>query len=137
MLANFVRTPPRVSRKCYYFRTITHPEFSDLRNLFYLDNRKIIPTEFLFENFSELSLAVWLMDDGAADGNQMRINTQSFTFEENELLLGLLRAKFGIEATINRDKDRYRLRIANASMERMMKIVVPHVIPDMLYKFPL
>src|SRR5438552_4472899 len=137
MLEDFVRTSPRVSGKCYYFRTVTHPEFSNLRKLFYLENRKVIPKEFLYEYFSELSLAVWLMDDGAADRNQMRINTQSFSLMENELLSGLLRAKFGIETTLNRDKNRFRLRIANASIEHTMKIVVPYIIPNMLYKFPL
>ena len=136
-LKNFVRSSPRVSGKCYYFRTITHPEFSDLRNLFYSGDCKIVPIEFLLEFFSEFSLAVWMMDDGAAEGRQMRINTQCFSLEENELLSGLLRAKFGINTTLNRDKNRFRLRIAQTSMEHTMKLVVPFVVPDMLYKFPL
>jgi hypothetical protein len=38
----------------------------------------------LNEQFSEFSLAVWLMDDGAADRRQVRLNTQSFSFMENE-----------------------------------------------------
>ena len=137
LLADLVRTPPRESGKCYYFRTVTHPEFSDYRELFYSSNRKIVPPKLLQEQFTEFSLAVWLMDDGAVDRRQLRLNTQSFSLAENEALLSFLRAKFGIEARLNRDKDRYRLRINNASIERFKELVGPHLIPSMLYKLPL
>ena len=40
LLAEFVRTPPRESGSCYYFRTVTHPEFSDYREFFYSNSRK-------------------------------------------------------------------------------------------------
>ena len=137
MLAELVRTPPRESGKCYYFRTVTHPEFSHYRESFYLDNRKIIPLKLLNEQFTEFSLAVWLMDDGAVDRKQLRLNTQSFSFAENEALVSFLRAKFGIEARLNRDKDRCRLRIMDASIQRFKDLVGPHLIPSMLYKLPL
>ncbi len=137
LLSDFVRTPPQKSGRCYYFRTITHSDFVQFRSFFYVDNRKIVPVEFLYKEFTELSLAVWIMDDGAADGKQLRINTQSFTFSENEALISFLRAKFGIEARLNQDKGRPRLRITAASMERLKKLVKPHIIPNMLYKFSL
>ena len=34
LLSDFVRTPPRKSGRCYYFRTITHTDFVIYRNLF-------------------------------------------------------------------------------------------------------
>mgnify|MGYP003296024055 CR=1 FL=1 len=80
------RSPPRESGTCYYFRTVTHPEFSLYRELFYSSNRKIVPLALLDEQFSELSLAVWLMDDGGVDRKQVRLNTQSFSLAENEAL---------------------------------------------------
>ena len=61
LLAQFVRTPPRESGKCYYFRTVTHPEFSLYRESFYSSSRKVVPVELLHEQFTEFSLAVWLM----------------------------------------------------------------------------
>ena len=137
MLNRLVRTPPRESGKCYYFRTVTHPEFSRYRECFYSDSRKIVPIELLNQQFSEFSLAIWLMDDGAVDGKQLRLNTQSFSYSENEALMSILRAKFGIEARVNRDKDRHRLRINGASVRRFKDLVGPHVIPSMLYKLPL
>ena len=137
LLAEFVRTPPRESGTCYYFRTVTHPEFSHYRDHFYSSNRKVVPLALLHQQFSELSLAVWLMDDGAVDRKQVRLNSQSFSFAENEMLLSFLRAKFGIETRLNRDKDRYRLRVVDASIKRLKDLVGPYLIPSMLYKLPL
>ena len=77
------------------------------------------------------------MDDGAVDGKQLRLNTQSFSCSENEALISFLRAKFGIEARLNRDKDRYRLRIIDAGIQRFKNLVGPHMISNMLYKLPL
>jgi hypothetical protein len=93
--------------------------------------------DLLNKQFTEFSLGVWLMDDGAVDRKQLRLNTQSFSFSENEALASLLRAKFGIEARLNRDKDHYRLRINNASISRLKHLVGPYLIPSMLYKLPL
>jgi hypothetical protein len=121
----------------YYFRTVTHPELAELRERFYCADRKIVSTELLESSLSELGLAVWIMDDGAAEGNQLRLNTQSFSTEEVEGLASLLRAKFGIVMTINKDKDRFRLRCAAASMKRLTALVKPHTLPDMLYKLSL
>jgi hypothetical protein len=93
--------------------------------------------DLLNKQFTEFSLAVWLMDDGAVDRKQLRLNTQSFSSAENEALVSLLRAKFGIEARLNRDKDRHRLRINDVSISRFKDLVGPHLIPSMLYKLPL
>ena len=81
------------------------------------------------------TLAVWLMDDGARDGNQVRINSQSFSIEENERLICILRAKLGIMASLNRDKNKFRLRVNANSMLHMKQLVAPFIIPSMLYKF--
>ena len=77
------------------------------------------------------------MDDGAAEGKQLRINTQSFSANEAEELCRFLRAKFGVEMTVNRDKTKPRLRCKATSMERLRSIVRDQAIPDMLYKLSL
>ena len=117
-LARYVRTAPRVSGNGYYFRTITHPELAKLRESFYIGNKKIVPIKMLASTLTEFALAVWIMDDGAADGKQLRINTQSFSVEEAEDLASLIRAKFGVVMTVNMDKNRPRLRCNAASMGR-------------------
>ena len=133
----FVNSPPRFAKNCYYFRTVTHNAFSSLRALFYPKGRKEVPEELVASEMNPLILAVWIMDDGSRDGRQLRINSQSFTEKENQFLAHVLRAKLGIETTLNRDKKQFRLRIKQASMPKLIEIVRPYMIPSMLYKFSL
>jgi LAGLIDADG DNA endonuclease family len=137
VLEQFVRSAPRVSGTGYYFRTITHPEFLKLRELFYSADRKIVPLGLIEDQLNDFGLAVWIMDDGAADGKQLRLNTQSFSSEENEMLAEFLRAKFGLEVGLNIDKGRSRLRFKAATMDRLLATVSRHLIPSMLYKLSL
>ena len=136
-LKAFVNCPPRFADRCYYFRTVTHDAFSSLRALFYPKGRKEVPRELIASEMNPLILAVWIMDDGSKDSQQLRINSQSFTEEENKFLAEVLRAKFGIETTLNRDKKQFRLRVCQASMRELIKLTRPYVIPTMLYKFSL
>jgi recombination protein RecA len=137
IMSDFVRTAPRVCGGSYYFRTITHPEFSGLRRAFYAGAlRKVLPIEVLYQELTAFGLAVWFMDDGACDRKQLRINTQCFCEDENRVLVEFLQAKFGIAARLNKDKDRYRLRVGEGSVERFTNLVRQHVIPSMLYKLP-
>jgi hypothetical protein len=134
-LVQFVRSAPRQVDDCYYFRTVTHPYFKALRAEFYGESgKKTVPIALLWSELGAYGLAVWFMDDGAREGRQYRINTQSFSEVENERLAEFLRAKFGISATLNRDKDRFRLRISSGTTERFLDLIRAHVRPDMLYK---
>lgn len=134
-LVEFVRTAPREVGRCYYFRTVTHPEFSSLRAEFYGEsNKKTVPQGLLWNDLGAFGLAIWFMDDGASEGRQFRLNTQSFSFEDNIALAEFLRAKFGIIARLNRDKDRFRLRISSAAADEFKALVEPHLMTDMLYK---
>ena len=136
-LIQFVNSMPDThNENSYYFRTVSHPFFEQLRNEFYVGPKKIIP-EKLIEWLTPLALSVWIMDDGTRAGNQLRINSQSFTYDENQKLARILEAKFGIESTINRDKHLFRLRIREKSMALTKKLTVPYIIPNMLYKFSL
>ena len=137
LLSDYVRTPPRDSGKACYFRTVTHPEFSWYREHFYEGRRKIAPIDLLRDHLTSRGLAIWIMDDGNADGKAVRINTQSFSHAENCWLAELLGTAFGIEATVNRDKAGYRLRIAVASRNRLIELVAPHFHASMKYKLSL
>jgi recombination protein RecA len=132
-LENLTNSPPQYCGRSYYFRTVSHPYFDRLRQHFYVEKRKVIPAQ-LTGWMSPLVLSVWVMDDGARDGRQLRINTQSFSRDENEQLIHILMAKLGIAATLNRDKDRLRLRVCAASVQDVRQIVAPYMIPSMHYK---
>lgn len=114
--------------------TVTHPAFSELRARFYTGSIKVVPIEYVAELLSPLALAVWIMDDGSADGNALRINTQSFTPEENQGLTAILRDRYGLRATLNRDKDAFRLRIASSDRDNLTQLLEPYILPDLRYK---
>ena len=137
IIEQYVQSPPRVSGKAYYFRTVTHSTFSEYRERFYQGSRKIVPMELLQEQLGGMGLAIWLMDDGSADGGAVRLNTQSFSEDENEALATFLRAKFGLHVRLNRDKGAFRLRIAAASKARLVEVVRPYMHPNMSYKLSL
>lgn len=134
ILREFVNSKPRQSGNTYYFRTVTHPKFLELRALFYQKFLKVIPKTLIERLMSPFILAVWIMDDGSRDGRQLRINTQCFSEEEQVFLQDVLRAKLGINTTLNRDKNQFRLRVGERSMDKLRKLVVPYTIPSMLYK---
>ncbi len=137
LIADFVRSEPRECGSGIFFRTVSHPALRELRTQFYDGSRKIVPRDLLEREFDAMALAVWIMDDGSADGNQLRINTQCFSAHEVEELADVLRAKFGVSMRLNVDKGRYRLRCEASSMDRLRSIVLPHTIPEMLYKLSL
>jgi LAGLIDADG DNA endonuclease family len=138
IISDYVRTPPRECGRSYYFLTVTHPAFAGLREAFYVQNEtKVVPLDLLQQELTAFGLAIWFMDDGAADRRQVRLNAQSFSLDENLGLAEFLHAKFGIAAQLNKDKNRYRLRISAKSTARFVDLVAPHVIPSMQYKLPL
>ncbi len=136
-IKEYVQSPPRQSGQAYYFRTITHSAFSEYREQFYQQNRKGVPIEMLRRQLTDHGLAIWLMDDGSADGEAVRLNTQSFSEQENEALAEILRTTFGLHVRLNRDKNAFRLRIAAGSKSRLVEVVRPYMHPDMFYKLSL
>lgn len=77
------------------------------------------------------------MDDGAADGSQLRINTQSFSTRKYEELIALLQSNFGLAFTLNRHKTLPRLRCRSKSMAPLRQLIWPYLQPEMRYKLPL
>ena len=134
ILRNLVNSPAKFAEKCYYFRTVSHPFFGRLREQFYDGKKKVVPYELVESQMNPFSLAIWIMDDGSKDGRQLRINSQSFSKDENLFLRDVLWAKLGIRSTLNQDKGRYRLRISDQSMAQLRRLVIPYIIPSMLYK---
>ncbi len=138
ILKNITNSKPRKSSNvCYYFRTISHPAFIQLRSKFYKGRRKIVPKKLLKKVLTPFVLAVWIMDDGSRDGNQLRINSQCFSEKENIVLQKILYTKLGIKTTLNKDKNMYRLRIKDESMRKLKNSVSKYIIPSMRYKLSL
>jgi hypothetical protein len=123
-----------------WFRTISHPELTQLHTVFYRDGKKIIP-----ENISEylanpITIAVWFMDDGNVirRKNVVRgyhLNTQSFTQAENERLAVWFESNYGIRCSIEQNHGKPRLAIwQRASREAFAALIEEYLLSSMKYK---
>ncbi len=121
-------------------RTISHPELTELRPLFYQNGKKKLPEIIDQIMIDPLALAVWFMDDGNArlwnkEFVGFNLNTQSFTFEENRRIAQLFRFIYQIDAIVVRNNGYFRLSIGKQdSSRRFRQLVEAQVIPSMAYK---
>ncbi|MCD6220350.1 hypothetical protein J7K43_08220 [Candidatus Calescamantes bacterium] len=143
-LKNLVSCPPRriVCWKnlknnedyySWYFHTLTLKEFREFYQAFYWNGDKRLPKKIV-EIFTPVSLAVWIMDDGCNTGDSLILNTQSYSLKEQERLKEALWKKYRIFSTINKDRDKFRLRFNSWNASKIIKIIIPHIIPSMRYK---
>jgi hypothetical protein len=86
VFSNFVSMPlhefdQRLGGRSYpavQFATRTHPVFSDWHRRFYGREGKFVPLD-IDELLTPVAVAVWFMDDGAADFAGVTLQTHSFT----------------------------------------------------------
>lgn len=136
-LVELVRTPPRARqgngrRIAYRFVSLSLPELTPYYRTFYPRGRKTIPDLML----TPLALAVWFMDDGSKSYRSVYFNTQQFDAVSQQRLLKMLKEQWDIDATLNRDKTYYRIRVAVRSVARLREIIGPHLLPQLAYKLP-
>lgn len=137
ILRDLVRTPPRVragngKRLAYRFTTLSLPALMPFYSAFYDGARKMVPELIL----TPLALAVWFMDDGCRSRRAVYLNTQQFDSISQNRMLSMLGNQYGIAATLNRDKEYFRIRVATGSMPRFAALVSPFLLPEMRYKLP-
>jgi len=141
-LAPLVLTPPQYYErtKSMWFRTISHPELTQLHTVFYRDRKKIIPENISDYLADPITIAVWFMDDGNAirHNNMLRgyhLNTQSFTQKENERLAEWFKSNYGIKCSIEQNHGKPRLAIwQRASREAFAALIEGYLLPSMKYK---
>ena len=142
MLKNFVLSEPKANQptKSVSFRTISHPEFTELRSTFYRGKQKIIPRNIEELLKDPIAIAIWFMDDGnivKRNGKTIgfHLNTQSFTKTENEYLKKMFLEKYEICVNIENNKRKYRLAIwRQLSRARFVSLIERYTIPSMQYK---
>ena len=101
-------------------------------------NIKFVPLN-IEELLTPLALAHWIMGDGYYSDNCTFICTDNFTKQDVERLTKILGNKFGIKVTLNKRKNKdgievWRIRTSRLSMGNLKTLVVPYLIPKMLYK---
>lgn len=116
------------------FVTLTHPEFSKYRELFYKDKKKVISQKLKQLLKDPLSLAMWFMDDGCAEYAGVSFNTQCFSLKEVRFLSQILKENFGLDSTIRRNKNGWIIYIPKNNLNKFTNIVKKYLLPDFLYK---
>ena len=144
VLKNLVLSPPRrivcwknpknnENYYSWYFHTQIIPEFKTLYKTFYYDGKKVLPQNIL-DLLNPLTLAVWIMDDGCNDKNSLILNTQNYSIKEHYRLQKIFQQKFKAFSTINKDRDKFRLRFNCENAKKLLEIIYPNIISSMKYK---
>jgi hypothetical protein len=118
---------------CVQFATRTHPIFSEWHDRFYRGRRKVVP-EDIASDLSPMAVAVWFMDDGAADHFGVTFQTHSFRPDEVDRLAAVLRAEYRLEPTVRANRGGQIIYVPAAAMSRLREVVESYVLPVLDYK---
>jgi hypothetical protein len=138
-LKNLSASAPKVrngngTRQAIRFHTRQSEEMTKIYRQFYESKTKVIPDNL---SLDPVSLAVWYMDDGSrCRESDVYLNTQQFDAQSQSILLKAL-AEFGLDATLNKDKEYQRIRFLKKSIPKLFATIEPHIIPSMRYKIGL
>lgn len=138
--AYIAKTGPRAGMaKSYWFKTFSHPSFTLIWNMFYVDRVKSIQPGLVLNHLSGLGLAYWIMSDGSLqnDSQSMILHTQSFTKSDNEMLSKELNLKFKLHSRVISHKGMYWvIFIPREDASTLNGLISPYIIPYFKYKLP-
>jgi hypothetical protein len=149
ILKKFVRSKPRECKNPGYnknsmakrFRTISTEQLNKIYKILYGSGRKKITKKYLSMITDPIALAVWYMDDGSCGKKNYNCNihTESFSFEEVQLISKWLKNKWGIDGTKpyvykKKDKEYVILTFSAKARNQFFDLIKPHIIDCMKYK---
>ncbi len=121
----------------YRFATSTMEALNDFHTLFYpAREAKRIPPSINDLLTSEISFAVWYMDDGGRrnDCRSGYLNTNAYTVDDVDLLRECLYERIGIATTKHFAAGKPRIYIPKSQFATFCDFIRPHVIEEMRYK---
>jgi len=102
----------------------------------YPNKKKIIPKDI--ENYLDaIALSYWIMCDGYKRNYGVALATNSYSIEDNNLLINILNEKFGLNSWLIRDHGKPTIFIPKRSMSLLQNIVLPYMHSTLLYKIHL
>ena len=122
------------NNKNYYSTCIStsNSNFNILRDSWYKEGKKIIPRDIIL---SQLSLAIWFMDDGTKAGNSgYYLCTNNFLIEDVEFLQKILVKDLDIISTIHYNRGKPVIYIPKNSVEKFNSHVYKYIHKSMKYK---
>lgn len=121
-----------------YFTTRSLACFTELYNLFYPNNVKIVPMD-IFNMLTISGLAHWIIGDGryVKKGGGIYLQTQSFSVIDNVRLMNVLMIKFNCKCTLHMQRGLPVIYISSKSVKKLTPLLLPHIIETMYYKLGL
>lgn len=75
------------------------------------------------------------MDDGYNSVSGFYICTESYSLNDHQILINLLKNKFELKCSAHKTTNGYRLYIYGSSKEKLLEIIKPYLISHFYYKF--
>lgn len=144
----YVATPPKTytylnsdgttKKVSVLFQTLSFPFFTELYDLFYIENGvKVVPS-IIIDLITPIGLAYWYIDDGTQAGKGFLLHTDNFSKEHVKLLCSALNLKFGLHTNPRlRLLDQYAIYIPVKDRELFLKLITPFIHSSMAYKLRL
>jgi LAGLIDADG DNA endonuclease family len=122
------------------FTTINHPNFLEFYNLFYdpkLEG-KLIPVDFIKNNWSDEILAYWFFDDGYYDDvtNEFFINNFCPKIDQLEALISFLNERYDWSFRYSFFTNIYNITFSKDFYADFVNILLKVATPDLYYKIP-
>ena len=92
---------------------------------------------WVYDNFDEKSLAVWIMDDGSYSGSSVSIHCNSFSEELSNIFSNLIQERFGIKSSVLKSRDYFYLRFDKENSELLCNLTESFILPSLNYKIGL
>jgi hypothetical protein len=141
IMKSLVKTPPTIENNGGYgdkivtFNTMSMPCFTDIYNMVKRNGETTITTEHLDRITDSIALAVWIMDDGSNDKNNLlHISLGNRTEEEVKLLQSWMKREWDIYSTVTKNKEWTMNVLRQCESIKLKKLIEPHVIDSMKYK---
>lgn len=117
----------------FYVRSLAHPVFSELREVWYPGGKKCVPRNLVLR---PETLLTWFLDDGSkATHGGMYLATDGFTLDEVETLCELMTATFGFKASPHRNDGHYRIYIPARDRSAFTDVIGPCPVQCFSYKW--
>jgi hypothetical protein len=122
------------------YRTVQHPQFVTLRSLFYKEGiaGKLIPLDYVKQNWHDSILAYWFFDDGYLDdaSSECTISNKCPIREQLTDIAYFLEEQYhwGFYSTFT--DSIYRLSFSKKYRKQFGELLLDYATPDLYYKIP-
>ena len=109
------------------------PCFTELHSLFDKNKVKIIPHN-VYDILTPVAFANLIMGDGRFKSKGIFLCTDSYSIKDVIRLMNVLIIRYDLKCSLHKSNENYRIYISRSSVEKVVEIVKPHIIPSMYYK---